>query len=545
MNKIIAFFSNRYISILVIAIAVVTRIINIFFVSFYGRDKMILVLQSKSLLNGKGLGVPQYLTSDTITPIYDYTPFWPPGYPILLAPFLKIFNYDIYWATTTLDIIAALSLIFIIRKICKQIGFSVAAINIMTVIAGCFEYTFINESLPTDTISVVLFLVGLSLLIKTSTTDKFSLKSILVTSWFLFFPCIFRYSYPAISIAAIFGLLFIAFIKKDLLLKKKGGWLLVFTSFFIILFLFLIKLNTGQVAYAAPTQRGLYPENLIHWFPFIPSAFINIAFLTSQAIHLTNIPFKSSMQGLEVINVLVAFTLVIFFIAVVCKKKTHQNLSSLSLFFLLGGFACLGLFALLGYMSFTYKEQTGGFNNWNYIYEPRYFAFIVLFLQIGLIAWLFTRQPTGIVKNLFTKIIAAICLFALFVEISHNIYFHSKVALNFKKYKSAVFREQDYSYFISLINEIGDKYPGYEIWSGAPGDNFFQYLATYHGYIGIADPNSFKTNVPLVKQKTIVILMLYDQQRAEYENFLAISKVQLLKKAGYSNFYLVELTPSK
>ena len=362
---------------------------------------MLLVLQSKSLLNGKGLGIPQYLTSDTITPVYNYTPFWPPGYPILLAPLLKLFNYNIYWATTTLDIIASISLIFIIRRICKQIGFSTAAINIMTLITGCFEYPFINESLPTDTISVVLFLIGLSLLIKTSSTNRFSFKLLLATSLLLFSPCIFRYSYPAISLAAIIGLLFIAFIKGDMVLKRKGWMLLLLTSTYIIFFLFIIKLTTGELAYAAPTERGFYPENIIHWFPVIPSAFINISFLTSQAIHLASIPFKSSMQWLEIINVLATFALLTFFFVVVCKKKTLPDLPPLRLFFLLGGFTSLGVFVLLGYMSFTYKMQTGLFNNWNYVYEARYFAFVVLFLQLGLIAWLFTNK--GHCKKSFYK----------------------------------------------------------------------------------------------------------------------------------------------
>ena len=178
-------------------------------------DKMFLVLQSKSLLEGKGLAVPQYFTSNTITPVYDFTPLWPPGYPILLSPFLKLFNYNIYWATTALDIIFCVALIFVIRKICRQIGLPIAATNIMTLIAGCFEYTFINESLPTDSISIVLFLISFGMVITLLTSKSFSIKKTLIVSFFLFLPCLFRYNYPAISLAVIVGILFIGFIKKD------------------------------------------------------------------------------------------------------------------------------------------------------------------------------------------------------------------------------------------------------------------------------------------------------------------------------------------
>ena len=242
MNKLFSFLSNRYTSIVIIFLSIVIRIINVLFVSYYGRDKMFLVFQSKSLLEGKGLAVPQYFTSNTATPVYDFTPLWPPGYPIFLAPFLKLFNYNIYWATTTLDIIFCVALIFVIRKICRQINLPEAAINIMTLISGCFEYTFINESLPTDTISIVLFLIGFSQLIKLLASKDFSIKKSLLISFLLFLPCFFRYNYPAISLTTIVGVLFIGHIKKDALLKRKSYWLFLYTGFFTVVFFVLMNL---------------------------------------------------------------------------------------------------------------------------------------------------------------------------------------------------------------------------------------------------------------------------------------------------------------
>ena len=543
MNKLISFLSNRYVSLIIIFLSIAIRIINVLFVSYYGRDKMFLVLQSENLLEGKGLAVSQYSTSNTITPVYDFTPLWPPGYPILLAPFLKLFNYNIYWATTTLDIIFCVALIFIIRKICRQIGLPVAAINIMTLIAGCFEYTFINESLPTDSISIVLFLIGFSLLIKLLTSIDFSIKKNLIVSLFLFLPCLFRYNYPAITLAVIVGILFIGFIKKDGLLKRKGWWLFVFTGLFTVAFFILMKLLTGYAGYATPTERGFYPENLVHWFPVVPSSFINIAFLTSQAIHVVGIPFNTSMQWLEIINAIIFISLFVFFLNSLFRKKTFEDLSSLKLFLLLGAFATAGLFALLGYMSLTYKMQTGFTTNWNYVYEPRYFAFAVLFFQVAFISWYFIYFKKSVAKNIFVKLFVGLCFLVLFIEITHDIYFHSKVALNFKKYKSAVYREQDYAYYISLIENIKDRYPGHEIWAGASGDDFYSYLATYHGYIGIADAKILKNSTVRVKTKTILILMLYDHEVNAYQKFLSGSIVLHTEKRANSNFYEIELNP--
>src|SRR5213075_1269072 len=149
------------------------------------------------------------------------------------------------------------------------------------------------------------------------------------------------------------------------------------------------------------------------------------------------------------------------------------------------------------------------------------FAFAVLFFQIAFISWYFIFLKKNQAKNSFLKIFVAVCFFALFVEVAHNIYFYTRVAANFKKYKSAVYREQDFSYYISLINGINEKYPGYEIWAAAPGDNFYSYLATYKGYIGIADAKRLKNDPPKVKTKTLLILMLYDHEIPEYSSFLS------------------------
>ncbi|HEX6847417.1 MAG TPA: hypothetical protein VF144_10575 [Chitinophagaceae bacterium] len=313
MSKLIKLLSNHYISLFIVIVSIVTRIINVLFVSYCSRDKMFLVLQSKSLLEGKGLTIPKYFTTDPTIAVYKIMPLWPPGYPTLLAPFLKLFKYNIYWATTSIDIIFSIALIFIVRKLCKQVGLPIAATNIITLIAGCFEYTFIYESRPTDLVSVVLAYLSIIVIIKLANSNEFSIRRILFTSLLVFLPCLFRYNYPAMSLAIIAAIGVAGFVKKDKLLKRKALLLFIFNAFAIALFFTLMKLFTGHAGYALPTDRGLYPENIVHWFPVVPSAFINIAFLTSQLIHLVNMPFKTSMLWLEVINALAIITLTILF----------------------------------------------------------------------------------------------------------------------------------------------------------------------------------------------------------------------------------------
>ncbi|HEX6847415.1 MAG TPA: hypothetical protein VF144_10565 [Chitinophagaceae bacterium] len=537
MSILIKIFSSKAATSLCLITAILCRVINVFFVSYAGRDKMFLVSQCKSLLQGNGLSVPQYFTHNLETPAYDFTPLWPPGYPILLAPFLKIFNYNIYWATTSFDILVCIGLIFIVRKLCRQIGMPQAGVNIMTLIAGCFEYTFINESLPTDTVSLVLFLVGLSLTIQLLSLNRMHTGMVIMASLFLFLPCLFRYNYPAISLSIIVVVLIIGFINKDALLKKKGLALFLITAGLTATFFIIMKIGTGYAGYTTPTERGFFPENIVNWFPVFPSSYINLAFLTSQGIRITQVSFEKQMLILEGINVICILSLAIFFIWLFFRKNFIRSLTPFNWFLVLSFAACVILFGVLGYVSLTHAVQKGVLNDWNYIYEPRYFAFAYIFLQIAFIGWIFLFPKP---KNSFLKgLIWSLC-FLLFVEVSHNIYFNTKIAFNFKKYKSAVYREQDYSYFFSLIDSLEKKYPREEIWVSGPGDNFYYYTATYLGHKGIADATNLKNDFPAPKRKTIFVFVLYDHEIATYQDVLTRSKALLSGRAGTTNFYVAE-----
>lgn len=541
MSKLKAFLSSKLASTIFLLIAIFSRIVNVFFVSYAGRDKMFLLLQSESLLKGKGLGVPGYYTSNPEIISYDYTPMWPHGYPVVLAPFLEIFNHDVYWATTALDIVACIALIFIIRKLCKQIGFPPIAVNLMTLVAGCFEYPFINDSKPTDNVPIVIFLFGISLLIKLVSSERFSLLPVILTSFVLFLPSTFRYSYPPLSIAVAFSVLFIGFIKREKLIKQQGAWLFAFVLLMNFSFSLAMKLMTGFAGYAVPTARGFFPEHLIHWYPIVPGSFVNIPFLTSQAIKITGFSLETTMQWLEVINVITILILVAVFLYLFFNKKFLSQLNPFKWFLITGFFASVATFASLGYLSLTYDLQRSLTHIWSYVYDHRYYVHTVIFIQMIFLGWVFLYGIT--IRSWLMKLVVGAFSMALFVEITHTIYFHTKVALNFRTYKSAVYREQDYVYFFKLIDDLEKKYPDHQIWAAAPGDDYYPYVATYKGHTGIMDAAALKTKKPIVKKKTMLAFMLYDHEIISYKDFLSHSNITFTNKIANSNYYVIELLP--
>jgi hypothetical protein len=157
------------------------------------------------------------------------------------------------------------------------------------------------------------------------------------------------------------------------------------------------------------------------------------------------------------------------------------------------------------------------------------------------LGWIFLYGTT--IKGWLAKFVVALFAMGLFIEITHNIYFHAKVAFNFKKYKSQVYREQDYVYFFNLVGDLEKKYPEHQIWATAPGDDYYSYVATFKGHTGIMDPVALKIRKPVLRKKTILAIMLYDHEIASYDNFLSQSNILFTHKIANSNYYIIELLP--
>ena len=517
MKKIFLLLNQKYTAPVVVLIALACRIVNIMLVSFAGRDKMLLVLQSKNFLEGKGLGIQKYFTDNLDSPVYDFTQLWPPGYSLLLTPFLKIFNYNIYWATTAFDIVFSIALIFIVRKICQQINFPVAATNLMTLITGCFEYPFIGASLPTDTVSLFFMLVGISFALKVVVSKQNSWGLIFLTGFFLFLPCAFRYAYPPIVMSVPAAIFLYGWMAKNKALQWKGFLTGGIAGVMIATLFITLKSYTGEAGYILQTERGYFLENLIHWYPVVPGSLINFPFLSSQAIKITRMSFKDVMLLLEIINAIAIAVAIVAFLVV------------------------YWIFLSLGWLSFTYSAQKGFIDNWNYIYEARYYALVIMFLQLGFLSWIFLYNKWE--KSFWQKTIISICALVLFVEVSHSIYFQTKVAFNFKEYKSSVYREQDYNYFNKLLSRLEKENPAHEILVAAPGDDFYTYTAAYYGKKGIFDAPKLKQGVPKVKKPSLLIVMLYNEELQDYASLIVNPGVKMIKQIDYSNFYLIELIP--
>jgi hypothetical protein len=538
MKNIYNFLSSKKAAWLFTIIAIVSRTVNILYVSFTSRDKVFLALQSKSFLHGKGLSIPQYFSSDLANPIYDLTPRWPPGYPILLAPFLKIFDYDLAAATTTIDLIGGIVLIFLARKIAIQLKFPPAAVNIVILIAGCFEYAFIAEALPTDISSFAFFLAGLLVILKAIQQSSPSTNKIIIASILLFIPCTFRYAYPPLTIAVPIAMILIGWHMHSKTLIKKGLLSFSIVSVLLIIFFISLKILAGKTGYIVDTGRGFYPENLLHCAPIAPGSFVNTFFTTSQLINKAGLSLSKSHGLLEIINVFMIIGLLAAIFVLFLKKKFFKQPDPFKLFLWIGFFVSAATFVSLAYLSVTYKPQPG----WgNYLGEPRYFMFVSFYLQMIFIGWVFLYSSWK--KHLFQKILITVLSLLLFIEVAHNIYFYTKVALSPTSYRVAPYEEPDYTYFTHTLESLARENADAEFFIIAESDDFYPLMAAYLGHKGIYDGQKLVKGLQPLKKKTIIIFTLYDNELSPYEVFLKNKNAVLLDRVNGVNFYSVTLVP--
>ena len=59
---------------------------------------------------------------------------------------------------------------------------------------------------------------------------------------------------------------------------KKGLLSLAIVSLLLVIFFISLKAMTGKTGYIVDTEKGFYPENLLHCAPIVPGSFINTFF---------------------------------------------------------------------------------------------------------------------------------------------------------------------------------------------------------------------------------------------------------------------------
>lgn len=323
---------------------------------------------------------------------------------------------------------------------------------------------------------------------------------------------------------------------EEKMLVRKGIIGLSYLSFLLVAFFILLKLSTGNASYIVETGRGFFPENFFDWAPIGTGAFISTFFATSQLIRFTGIPVDHAMNYLQIISgfMIGGFVALLFYLFF--KRNFFQIMDPFKWFLLLGFFISAATCISLGYLSVTYSPQPG----WgNYLGEPRYFMFVTLYLQLSFIGWIFIYKEWK--RNIFQQLTVWMLSLLLLIEVSHNIYFNTKIVFAFDKYRNETYKEPDYVYFSKMIRPVIQQNPGSDIFILSHSDEFYPLMGSYLGLKGVYDGETLIRTLSSLKKKSIMILALYDPELPIYQSFLDSQNATLINRVNDVNFYRVDI----
>ena len=540
MKRLLQILESKYATAFCIIFAIANRIVFATLFSTIGRDARVQITLAKNFLAGKGLGVTKYFAADLNTPVFDTTQLFAPGVSFIIMPFLKLFNNDEYKALLALDIVICIFFVIAVRSLGKKAGLPIALNNILTLIAGCTQYTFFMSGTSSDTIGLTFILFGLSILVGTiEKSGRKKLVTLLLYSLIFFLPAFFRYMYLPLSV--LFPIIIIAFgvFYKNKTLRITGTWLFVFVIFFIVLMLSLSSWFNGNSLYVIDTGRGIFFDQLIHWYPYIPSAFINIDFAAQLIAKVTGVNYIDAFIFFEVVNIIFFLFLIFQLLRWFLFKRIQLNKSSI--FIISGAAISLCILSLLAYFALTYKPQLYGIYLWNYNYESRYFAFIYIFLPILILLFL-SLFYTSSLKNIILKCILFAVALLLFIEVLHGVYYNVKILTRHKDVLAIKDRVADYVQFPDMLKELGAKYPQHEILISA-SDQSFLHNASELGYKAIFDYTSLNKVDLKVEKKSILLFPIHETDVWVMKDYLERRKLVILTKMAGTVFYFEELNP--
>ena len=540
MKRLLYIFESKYATAFCIIFAIANRIIFATLYSTIGRDARMQITYAKNFLAGKGLGVTKYFTANLNDPVFDTTQHFPPGFSFVIIPFIKLFKNDEYSAVLAFDIVTIFFFVFAARMLARAGGLPLAFRNILTLIVGCSQYPFIMSGSSTDLVGLTIILFGITFLIKiTDPGGQLKPTTLFLYSLVFFLPSFFRYMYIPVSLLFPVIIILLGVYTGNKAVRSLGlrsGLYVLSLTFFL---LFLSYKLSGNSVYVYDAGRGIFFNQLVHWYPYIPASFINLDFIAQLIARVAGISYTNVFKIFEVLNtILLAFLSFLLLRYLLSLKRIQLNKSSVLI--LSGTAICLCVLFVITYFSLTYKPQLYGIYLWNYNYESRYFAFIYIFLPVMLL--LCVSVYSSLLKNIIFKGIIFTGLFLLFVEVIHGVYYNVKIVKREKDVMAIKDRVADYKQFPEIVKELTEKYPQHELLITA-SDQVFLQSASQMGYKAIFDYTNLNTVSLKVSKKSLLLFPVHETDEWLMKEYLQKRKPRLLTKMAGTLFYIEEINP--
>ncbi len=533
---------------LFLAIATISKSILVAVFSNYETDKSFYLLLGENLSAGKGFTIPVILLSNPGVTENIYLPSAAsPLYSIIAAPLLQLFPDNYFLVTWLIESLSWLLLFIVLRKILLRLTENHFWTNLFILFSGFFLYTVEVSSSSKDVLALALLFFALLRCINISSPgSRPSFIYLIVTGILFFLPGLMKLTYLPLTIVFPLSLWFIGFLKADKRLLRYGFITLLLSLLLVAVHYFYfhsLEIRTLALYPDFYSQRwtmaksgneyvaGFFPENLKVLYPFVPASIINLDFLGVQVkTHLYSVYniYGTLLYAINFIG-LAIFIAVFFFIT---KKYFRKSVSDRIFFLLAGMFISLAIITLLSFMSVRYHavEYKGSVSSWTYVYESRSFLFPIVFLQLCLFVFLFSKKQTAA----FTHWLRLFFLIIIAISFVHGVYFLAKKSMSLRSPKQKVMSVN--GLVTNEADSIQKANPGYTVWLATemPHLDWYAKLHTQKVLNSLAflNDSSFR-----LQPKTILLTAIAMEDTINIRSYLRRADVKQVR--NYDNVYFV------
>ncbi|OSZ77406.1 hypothetical protein CAP36_13525 [Chitinophagaceae bacterium IBVUCB2] len=427
LQKIKNLFSSRWATIAIIAIAISSRFLQLVFFFNMRVDRSYQLLATQNFVYGDGITTAAVLPADLSTIIHTPLIKWPPGYSLLLAPLYSITGNDYLLSSLLLDIVFAIILLFVSRKILQLLDTPLFLVNIYTIISSLFIYYFYFIT-SSDAIASTLFIIALYCTLS-FLKNKIALpKAVLLMSLFLFAAAFMKYLFMPAVFTVPFFLIWKGYRSKNKPVLRAGIVVALLLTIGLATTLLYQKSISGASTYVSNAPRGFFAENLLSAYPLIPAAIIKpetigLLFNSPATDRLLSIVFKALYFLFLVISIIC--------LARHLKKTKWKSLTLRSDFFYITIGICIATIVLLATISLQIAkgEDTPG-NWWTFIQEPRYYGLPNVLIHLSIFALYPIYKLSG---SKWVRLVFFFLLLSLLPELFRGTVFTIKRVFHFGK----------------------------------------------------------------------------------------------------------------
>jgi len=383
-------------SLFIVVFPFITILFTILSPHFVSDSRMHLLI-ARNLLNGLGHTYLEANIQDISQIKAVSINFWPPGYSLLLIPFLALGLNSLLIITLT-DCLAILLVYFIWYEILKNVfkkNFPTLVLIVFTSFTFGFTPLGMYYSLGTNIWAVIWFSLAIFQIIKIY-DNRLSLNWVSICSLYLFvFLCsFFRYSYYPISLVLSLSLLVVFY--KTIFFKKAVLSLIIPLVIFAS-FLSYQKFQSNNLNYVdtfhEKDNQTIYLKNLEKTSAIISNSFLYpINYKSTNLISSTFLFLQDykTLNKKQIFNtsLKIAFILCLSVLLVLALINVYKKLSLIpKRFFIL--FLTLIVSQILFFVMLSVKyppEIFRGVNSvssWTYVEEVRYYNAINLIIMVS------------------------------------------------------------------------------------------------------------------------------------------------------------------